>query len=310
MSTISIPAILVNGFLNSGKTTYIHDCLKNDYFYKKGLTLLLSFEEGEIDYDLELLKSRNTELLTYSHSEDVSTFLQNALDTFSPGRVYVEMNAMIPELYETLSSLLRIDFSITLIEGSTFQLYLTNLRQFLQNMVKISHQVIFNRMPKEKLEPYGNLFRVMNEKAAYLWEGPTGYHEKAFGVIVPFDRNADTLTISDADFTPFYLDALAAPAHYVGKELHLLCQTALDSDLTGNLFRVGRRVMVCCAADIQFLSVQCHCPEESVPEDQAWILLTATGTLRTDRYGQKTLLLEAKKIQSAKPPKSLVIGLF
>ena len=99
-------------------------------------------------------------------------------------------------------------------------------------MVKISHQVIFNRMPKEKLEPYGNLFRV------------------------------------------------------------------------------GRRVMICCAADIQFLSVQCHCPEESVPEDQAWILLTATGTLRTDRYGQKTLLLEAKKIQSVKPPKSLVIGLF
>ena len=99
-------------------------------------------------------------------------------------------------------------------------------------MVKISHQVIFNRMPKEKLEPYGNLFRV------------------------------------------------------------------------------GRRVMICCAADIQFLSVQCHCPEESVPEDQAWILLTATGTLRTDLYGQKTLLLEAKKIQSVKPPKSLVIGLF
>ena len=172
MSTISIPVILVNGFLNSGKTTYIHDCLKNDYFYKKGLTLLLSFEEGEIDYDLELLKSRNTELLTYSHSEDVSTFLQNALDTFSPERVYVEMNAMIPELYETLSSLLRIDFSITLIEGTTFPLYLTNLRQFLQNMVKISHQVIFNRMSKEELEPYGNLFRVMNEKAAYLWVLP------------------------------------------------------------------------------------------------------------------------------------------
>ena len=309
MSTISIPAILVNGFLNSGKTTYIHDCLKNDYFYKKGLTLLLSFEEGEIDYDLELLKSRNTELLTYSHSEDVSTFLQNALDTFSPDRVYVEMNAMIPELYETLSSLLRIDFSITLIEGTTFPLYLTNLRQFLQNMVKISHQVIFNRMSKEELEPYGNLFRVMSEKAAYLWEGPTGYHEKAFGVMVPFDRNADTIALSDADFTPFYLDALAAPEHYAGKKLHMLCQVARSSE-SSDTFRAGRRVMTCCAADIQFLSVQCHCQEESVPEDQAWILLTATGTLRTDRYGQKMLLLEAKKIQSAKPPKSLVIGLF
>lgn len=311
MSTTSIPAILVNGFLNSGKTTYIHDCLKNDYFYKKGRTLLLSFEEGETDYDLELLKSRNTELLTYSHSEDVLTFLQNALESFAPDRVYVEMNAMIPELYEALSALLRIDFSITLIEGTTLPLYLTNLRQFLQNMVKVSHQVIFNRIPKKALEPYGNLFRVMNGKAAYLWEGPTGYHEKAFGVMVPFDLNADKLTLSDADFTPFYLDALAAPTHYVGKELHLLCQVMRDSDQTDTgIFRVGRRVMTCCAADIQFLSVQCHCTDEFCLEDQAWIELAAVGTLRTDRYGQQTLLLEAKEIHSAKPPKSLVIGLF
>ncbi len=308
MSSTSIPAILVNGFLNSGKTTYIQDCLKNDYFYKKGRTLLLSFEEGETEYELELLKSRNTELLTYSRSGDILTFLQNALDASAPDRVYVEMNAMMPELYETLASLLRIDFSITLMEGTTFQLYLTNLRQLLQNMVKISHQIIFNRMSKEELEPYGNLFRVMNGKAAYLWEGPTGYHEKAFGVMVPFDLNADTLILSDEDFTPFYLDALDAPAHYVGKELHLLCQAA-RSDESSDTFRVGRRVMTCCAADIQFLSIQCRTTDGTCPEDQAWIELTAVGTLCSDRYGQKSLMLEVQNLVPAKPPEDLVIGL-
>ena len=121
MNSAHIPSILVNGFLSSGKTTYIQDCFKNDYFYKKGRTLLLSFEEGEMDYDLELLKSRRTDLAVFSHSEDPSDFLKRCLERFAPDRVYVEMNAMIPELCETLSSILRIDFSVMLIEGSTFQ---------------------------------------------------------------------------------------------------------------------------------------------------------------------------------------------
>ena len=116
MNSAHIPSILVNGFLSSGKTTYIQDCFKNDYFYKKGRTLLLSFEEGEMDYDLELLKSRRTDLAVFSHSEDPSDFLKRCLERFAPDRVYVEMNAMIPELCETLSSILRIDFSVMLIE--------------------------------------------------------------------------------------------------------------------------------------------------------------------------------------------------
>ena len=310
MNSAHIPSILVNGFLSSGKTTYIQDCFKNDYFYKKGRTLLLSFEEGEMDYDLELLKSRRTDLAVFSHSEEPSDFLKRCLERFAPDRVYVEMNAMIPELCETLSSILRIDFSVMLIEGSTFQLYLTNLRQLLQNMVQTSRQVIFNRISREELEPYGNLFRIMNKKASYLWEGPTGYHEKAFGILVPFDLNSDTLTLSDTDFTPFYLDALAAPAHYAGKELHLLCQVAYTPESArDDTFCAGRRVMTCCAADIQFLSVPCHCPDGQLPGNQAWIELTARGTLRPDSYGQNRLVLEAEAIQPAKMPENLVIGL-
>ena len=126
--------------------------------------------------------------------------------------------------------------------------------------------------------------------------------------MVPFDLSAGTIILSDEDFTPFYLDALAAPAHYAGKELHLLGQSA-RSDESSNTFRVGRRVMTCCAADIQFLSVQCRAADETCPEDQAWIELTAVGTLCSDRYGQKSLMLEVQKFVPAKPPKDLVIGL-
>ena len=34
---------LIYGFLESGKTTYIQDCIVHDYFHKYGTTLILCF---------------------------------------------------------------------------------------------------------------------------------------------------------------------------------------------------------------------------------------------------------------------------
>lgn len=36
MNSAHIPSILVNGFLSSGKTTYIQDCFKTTIFTRKG----------------------------------------------------------------------------------------------------------------------------------------------------------------------------------------------------------------------------------------------------------------------------------
>ena len=48
---------LVNGFLDSGKTTFIKDLLHQDYFATGEPTLLLLCEEGEIEYDADDLKA-------------------------------------------------------------------------------------------------------------------------------------------------------------------------------------------------------------------------------------------------------------
>ena len=51
---------LIYGFLDAGKTTYIQDTVTHDFFYKDGVTLILSFEEGEVEYDTTLLSKFRT----------------------------------------------------------------------------------------------------------------------------------------------------------------------------------------------------------------------------------------------------------
>ena len=52
---MAFPVFIINGFLDSGKTTFIIDTLKNDGFYKQGTTLFLVCEEGEVGYDYKEL---------------------------------------------------------------------------------------------------------------------------------------------------------------------------------------------------------------------------------------------------------------
>ena len=47
----TIPAVTVSGILESGKTTFINDSLKNGDFGDLGRVLILATEEGEVEYD-------------------------------------------------------------------------------------------------------------------------------------------------------------------------------------------------------------------------------------------------------------------
>ena len=54
------PVFIVNGFLESGKTEFICYTLAQPYFQTKGKTLLIVCEEGEEEYDDELLSQSRT----------------------------------------------------------------------------------------------------------------------------------------------------------------------------------------------------------------------------------------------------------
>ena len=56
MNEDKMPLFLINGFLEAGKTQFIKFTMQQDYFQTEGKTLLIVCEEGEAEYDEELLK--------------------------------------------------------------------------------------------------------------------------------------------------------------------------------------------------------------------------------------------------------------
>ena len=60
----NIPVFLINGFLDSGKTTFIKKTFARDGFSKRGKTLYIRCEEGEEDFTEKKLKHYNVKIIT------------------------------------------------------------------------------------------------------------------------------------------------------------------------------------------------------------------------------------------------------
>ena len=297
---------LVCGFLEAGKTSYIQDSIQHDFFHKYGTTLVLSFESGETVYDEAALAEKRTSVAYYEGGEDITAFCIEQLSRFRPDRVFVEMNAMIPQLRSLLPGELTVRFVITLIDFTTLSPYLTNLRQHLVDMVRMSDTVTFLHCgSSEALAPYAQAFRVMNPKASYLRQDPMGYHEKAFGLFLPYSLEAPVIEIDDAAFIPFFLDTLEHPEHYQDRSLHFKLPLEVQSG-EGRELRCGRTVMTCCMADLQFMSaVLLPGPEPS--RAGSWIALHARGQVLSGPFGQKRLGLIPERLAPAAPPKELIL---
>ena len=65
----TIPVYVISGLLESGKTTFIKDTIASDDFFKKGKTLILSGEEGEVEYEDSFLVPLNGEVLLVDKNE-------------------------------------------------------------------------------------------------------------------------------------------------------------------------------------------------------------------------------------------------
>lgn len=307
MSETGIETILVYGFLDAGKTTYIRDCIRNDYFYRYGDTLILCFEQGEETYDPETLSERRSSVAYYDGEEDVGAFCMRSIEAYHPDRIYVEMNTMTEELRERLPACMRVTYAVTWIEWATLKLYFVNFRQMINRMVAASQQITFRGCPsKELLEPYSQDFRLMNRRASYLRQDPMGYHEKAFDLFLPFSPEAAEITVSEELYLPFWLDAFDHPEHYDGKTIRFADPLELRQGGDGGPWSAGRVVMICCMADLQFMAFELeadHCVS-----DGGWAAFDAVAAVGTGEYGRRVLRLRPDNIRYAPAPKNLILN--
>ena len=92
---IEIPIYLITGFLESGKTTFINFTVAQDYFQIDEPTLLITTEEGEVEYDEKELLKYNTVLeVVESQEQFTPEYLKKLKRRYNPERVILEYNPL------------------------------------------------------------------------------------------------------------------------------------------------------------------------------------------------------------------------
>ena len=89
-----IPVYVIAGMLDAGKTAFINDTLREG-FAREDRTLLISCEEGELEYDQQVLK--NVSMESVEEPEDLNPLkLQRWEKEHRPNQVLIEYNGMWP----------------------------------------------------------------------------------------------------------------------------------------------------------------------------------------------------------------------
>ena len=134
-----IPVFLINGFLEAGKTQFLQFTMAQDYFQTEGKTLLIVGEEGDTEYDPELLKRTRTTIVYVEDQEQLTPEYLTELELLnSPERVLLEWNGMWNQDELKLPKDWEVYQQVTIIDGSTLNLYLANMKPLLGAMLRNS----------------------------------------------------------------------------------------------------------------------------------------------------------------------------
>ena len=305
------PVYVINGFLESGKTEFITFTLGQPYFQIRGKTLLLLCEEGEIEYEEELLKKSRTEVELIEREEDFNpSHLLELEKKHKPERIIIEYNGMWNFKNMKLPRQWRIEQQITTIDGSTFPMYYTNMRSLLAEMIRNSEMIIFNRCDGiADLNNYKRNIKAVNPSADVIFEDSNGEIDEIFEDDLPYDLNQDTIVLDNEGYGIWYLDSMDHLERYFGKKLQFVAMVLKPDHFPQDYFVPGRMAMTCCADDMAFLGYACQFAGTGALKQKEWVKVTATVSREywADYKGEGPIL-HALSVEKTKAPKDEIIS--
>ena len=249
---------LMTGFLESGKTSFLKQTIDKQYFKIDGTTVIILCEEGEEEYEEDLLSRAKAKIVTVEDPEELTKeFLQEVEDKYHPERVIFECNGMYP-----VSKMEALDVpdgwgliqEITTVDASTFDVYIANMKSLFVEMVRNADMVLFNRCTEDMpLAGYRRSVKVVNQGAQIIFEGAEGEIEDIFSDQMPYDLDASVIKIEDMDYGIWYVDMMDNPEKYKGKVVEIQGRARKVKGFPKGEFVLGRSAMTCCADDITFL---------------------------------------------------------
>lgn len=307
-----VPVYLINGFLDSGKSQFITYTLSQPYFQSKNKTLLIVCEEGEVEYDTALLQKSRTYLELIDEEKDFTSAKLIELEKkHKPSRIIVEYNGMWNSKNMKLPWHWKIEQQITCIDGSTFSMYFTNMKSMLADMVRKSELIIVNRCDglEKQIAGIKRGLKAVNQQAEIVFEDKNGEMNVTLEEDLPYDLNAEVISLDETGYGVWYIDVLDNLDRYVGKTVQFLAQVLHPAKFPKGYFVPGRMAMTCCAEDISFLGYACKYDKEADLEQKSFVMITASvANEYFEDYGDKGPVLHALKVETAKAPKNQVIS--
>ena len=322
----SIPVFLINGFLEAGKTDFIKFTMEQEYFQTEGTTLLLRCEQGEEEYEPELLKKDHTILIDIEKEEQLTVqYLEELELKYNPERIILEWNGLwnqddlydgpmseavlaeqqgrAPKYNVALPSNWVLYQVITIIDGSTLDLYLNNMKSFLGQMLRKAELAIVNRcdgIANDKLVDYRRKIRAMGQNAMIVLEDKDGeIPQDTLPEDLPYDITKADIDVKPEDYGTWFVDCMDNPDRYIGKDITFSAMILKRQQMPAGEFIPGRMAMTCCAQDMTFLGFVCKGdPKElSAYKTRDWAKLTVTvGMEEREEYHGEGPVLSLKSI--------------
>ena len=299
---------LFTGFLESGKTSFITETMRDPNFNDgKRKYLIISCEEGEVEYDPTDF-SDNVSFASFDDEQKLTPDRLSAMQKRAKADiVVVEYNGMwmLDRFYNAMPEDWMVYQEICVVDSTTAISYNANMRSLTVDKLTSCEMVVFNRTTAEtdKMALH-KIVRGVSRKANICYEDTEGEIEfDQFEDPLPFDVNAPIIEIKDIDFAIFYRDMTEDFAKYDGKTVRFKGIVALDSSLGKDSYAIGRHIMTCCADDIAYRGVVAKGMGALKLQTRDWVTVTGTLTEEFSKlYRARGPVLKVSSIERADKP--------
>ncbi len=306
-----IPIFLINGQLDSGKTRFITETIEMGQFAEAQNKLLIVCEEGEEEYDAQMLKDNGVDIEVLQKEEFTTEKLKELDKKYDPWLVIIEYNGMWePQLIADVAKPFgwQIYQSITLFDATSFNVQWANMKSILAESVKNVDLVVFNRCKSSmQLGNYRRSIKALNSAVQIVFEDEKG-EMMSIAEQLPYDIHADVIEIDDCDYGIWYMDVSERPEVYKNKTVQFKGQVLKNKYFKDKNFVPGRKVMTCCADDTQFVGYISFYDNIASLENKQWVTVTATVKFEFQMaYKKKGPVLYVSKVVEAEAPKEELV---
>lgn len=311
-----VPVYIFLGLLEAGKTSVVMDFLSSNDFGSKACNLIICCEEGEEEYDEEILEKSHSKIINIESASQLHyAFFRELEEKYQPTTVMIEWNGMW-DLKEFMAEPMPNNWfefqNIGLIDASTYEVYTKNMKDRFMQIFRFSDVVVFNRCDKStRQQDIRRNIRVLNKNARVYFESEDEdfVQEKPE---LPYDITKNPIEVSFDDYGAMMADIQEQPEVYNKKVIKTdgyVCCGMAGRDVRTVFGRMG---MACCADDMMFLgftaSGDCFKRMNARKNEKIWGNVTGRLTVVLNPNGEiedvHIEILEFKK--KAKPEDTVV----